>query len=76
MGGGVGRARRDWRRSTFAVGCGGLGASMFGMNLTSGLEHSPLAFYGMAASVFVVSSTVFGFFLRKMRQLVRSRRLL
>ena len=49
---------------------------MFGMNLTSGLEHSPLAFYGMAASVFVVSSTVFGFFFRKMRQLVRSRRLL
>ena len=60
--------------STFAVGCGGIAASLFGMNLPSGLEHSPYAFYAMASTVFLMSSSVFFFFLRRMRSLVRNKR--
>jgi hypothetical protein len=66
--GGVGCIR------TFAVGCGGIFASIFGMNLPSGLETSPLAFYGMATSVLAVVVSVFAIFLRRMRRLVRARR--
>ena len=61
---------------TFAVGCGGVAAGLFGMNLPSGLEHSQYAFVGMATSVFLLSSSVFLYFLRRMRSLVRSRKLL
>jgi len=63
-------------RRTFAVGCGALLAGLFGMNLQSGLEQSPYAFYTMVASVFAVSTTTFGMFLRRMHRLVRNRRLL
>jgi magnesium transporter len=37
--------------STFAVSCGALTAGLFGMNLMSGVELHPMAFYGTAGAI-------------------------
>lgn len=40
-------------------------ASLFGMNVPSGFEHSPYAFYVVAFLSFLISATIGWFFLRK-----------
>ena len=56
---------------TFAIATGGLGASFFGMNLTSGLEHSPDAFWGITAVLGSLASFAFFTGWQRMSRLIR-----
>jgi magnesium transporter len=53
---------------TFAVGSGGLLCAMFGMNLQSGLETSPLLFWVAGLTSVTIVGGVFSLCLRKMRK--------
>lgn len=55
---------------TFAASMGGFGASVLGMNLQSGLEHSPYAFYAVLGSLLSVASTSFVLVWRRMLRLI------
>lgn len=55
---------------TFAASMGGFGASVLGMNLQSGFEHSPYAFYVVLGSLLSVASTSFVLVWRRMLRLI------
>ncbi len=48
-----------------------MGCGIFGMNLTSGLESSPVAFLTAVSTVGVTAATVFTLLLRRMRRVQR-----
>ncbi|KAI8869846.1 Mg2+ transporter protein, partial [Ramicandelaber brevisporus] len=55
--------------TTMGMSCGALIASMFGMNLESGLEHHPQAFYIVAGTMMAMVSTAALLVMRKMRMI-------
>lgn len=58
---------------TFAASMGGFGASILGMNLHTGLEHSPYAFWLVLGTLLSVASTSFVLVWRRMLVLLHRR---
>jgi len=48
-----------------------MGAGVFGMNLVSGLEASPVAFYGALGSLGLVGISAFSLLFMKVRRVLR-----
>ena len=55
---------------TFAAGMGGFGASVLGMNLHSGFEHSPYAFWIVLGSLITIASSSFVIVRQRMLRLL------
>jgi magnesium transporter len=53
---------------TFAVANGALVSSFFGMNLLTGMENHPAAFWGVSATSFGLVAAVFVWCSRRLRQ--------
>jgi magnesium transporter len=56
---------------TFAAGMGGFGASVLGMNLHSGFEHSPYAFWIVLGSLLTIASSSFVIVRQRMLRLLQ-----
>jgi len=57
---------------TFVLTAGAMTASMFGMNLQSGLETHPSAFYVTTGSILLVSLSIALLLTRRLKKVVRT----